>query len=350
MQNVTDRAEQWLEMKKYKVLVVGAGSAGLIHIENLIALGMEVSVFRYRDKLKKELSRQSVQKIYDSIEDALNEKHDAIVIANRTDQHIATAISGAKNGAHLFIEKPLSNKLDGIQELTKIISQRRLTVEIGCMMRFHPGIKQMKQMLSEGAIGTPYLARSCVGQFLPEWRPRQDYRESYSAKPAYGGGVLFDLIHELDYLYWLFGDVLDVSAFTDRISDLKIETEDVANILLRFKNRISAQIQLDYLSPFYRRTCEIVGSEGIITWDYMTGEVTLRHKSESELSIIRQPESFKRNTMFVDHMKHFLGVIQNGGMPAVSLENGIQVLKIALAAHRSSKDRLVVRPSDICNN
>lgn len=155
------------------------------------------------------------------------------------------------------------------------------------------------------------------------------------------------MIHELDYLYWWFGSVSDVSAFLDHVSDLEIETEDVAQVLLRFKNGLVAQVQMDYLSPFYRRTCEIVGSKGIITWDYNSGEVMLKLRGGSESRIFNQPTKFDRNTVFIDNMRHFLNRIQNEGEPAVSLEDGIEVLKVALAAHKSSKDRIAVRPSEI---
>ncbi len=334
-------------MKRPAVLVIGTGSVGCRHIENLLSLNVEVSAFRYRIDLKDELIKKYGIKLFDSLDEAIAAKHDAVVVANRPDQHISAALLGAQRGMHLFIEKPLSHTLEGVQELKEIIDSKRLIVEIGCMMRFHPNIIKIRQILSDGLIGTPYLATSCVGQFLPEWRPNQDYRYSYSAKSGYGGGVLFDLIHELDYLYWCFGPVSDVSAFLDHISDLEIETEDIAQILLRFKNGFVAQVELDYLSPFYRRTCELVGSNGIIRWDYNSGEVILKTRGKSKTKIFTQPAAFDRNVMFVDHMKHFLNIIQDGGKPAISLSDGIEVLRIALAAHKSSKDRRVVRLSEI---
>lgn len=330
-----------------KVLVIGMGSVGRRHVENLLSLGVEVYAFKYRSELSNELSKQYCINIFNSLDKALDSGQDSAVIANRTDQHVSVAIAAAKKGLHLYIEKPLSHNLEGIQELKKIVGIKNLIVEIGCMMRFHPGLKLIYRLLVEKSIGTPYFARAYVGQYLPDWRPNQDYRFSYSAKEKYGGGVLLDLIHELDYLYWWFGTISDVSAFLNHISDLEIETEDVAQILLRFNNGVVAQVQMDYLSPFYRRTCEIVGSKGIITWDYNSGEVILKHQKESESRIFKQTTTFDRNTMFINHMKHFLKRIQNGSEPAVSLEDGIEVLKVALAARKSSKYRMAVRPSEI---
>lgn len=333
--------------KKLKVLVVGAGSVGRRHIENLLSFGVEVSAFRYRSELRDELSKQYSINVFSSLEEAFNSSQDAVIIANRTDQHIPVALNAAKKGMHPFIEKPLSHNLKGINKLQEITKANNLVVEIGCMMRFHPDLKLIHQLLLEKSIGNTYFVRASVGHYLPDWRPEQDYRHSYSAKLKYGGGVLLDLIHELDYLYWLFGPVSDVSAFLDHVSDLEIETEDIAQILLRFENGIVAQVQMDYLSPFYRRTCEIIGSKGIITWDYNSGEAKLRIRGESGPRVFNRSALFERNAMFIDHMKHFLSIIQDGGKPAVSLEEGINVLKIAIAAHKSSKERIAVRPSEI---
>ena len=335
--------------KDLKVIVVGTGSIGTRHIKNLLALETSVSAYSYRAERAETLSKKYGIRVFPSIESAFDSKPDAVIISNRPDQHMETAVAAAERGIHVYIEKPLSNSMKGIDELRRLTESKSLVIEVGCMMRFHPGLRAIKKLLERNAIGNPYFARVSVGQYLPDWRPEQDYHQSYSAKSDYGGGVLFDLIHELDYLYWWFGPFSDVSAFLDHVSDLEIETEDVAQILLRFGNGLVAQVEMDYFSPFYRRDCEVVGSKGIISWDYNSGKVTLKIKGASEARVFDQPASFERNTMFVDHMKHFLNRIKNGGNPAVDLEDGINVLKVALAARKASENRRAVRPSEIKN-
>lgn len=330
-----------------KVLVVGTGSIGTRHIENLLALKASVSAYSYREERTGALFKKYGIRVFPSLDSAFDSEPEAIIISTRTDQHMEVAIRAAERGIHLYIEKPLSNSMDGIDELKRLSESKSLVVEIGCMMRFHPGLRAIKELLERGEIGKPYFTRVCVGQYLPDWRPEQDYHQSYSAKSNYGGGVLFDLIHELDYLCWWFGPVSDVAAFLDHVSDLEIETEDIAQILLRFGNGLVAQVEMDYLRPFYRRDCEVVGSEGVISWDYNSGKVTMKIKGASEAKVFDQPASFERNAMFVDHMKHFLNRIKKGDNPAVDLEEGINVLKVALAAHRASEDRRAVRPSEI---
>ncbi len=329
------------------ILVVGTGSIGTRHIENLLSFNMSVSAYSYREEKGGTLSKKYGIRVFPSIESAFESEPDAVIISNRTDLHMETALAAAQRGIHIYIEKPLSNSMKGINELRRLMESKSLIIEVGCMMRFNPGLRTIHGFLERGEIGKPYFARVCIGQYLPDWRPEQDYNQSYSAKSDYGGGVLFDLIHELDYLYWWFGPVSDVSAFLDRVSELEIETEDVAQILLRFGSGVVAQVEMDYLSPFFRRNCEVVGSKGIIFWNDNFGEVTLKIKGTSEARVFNQPVSFRRNTMFVDLMKHFLNRIKKGGDPAVGLEDGINVLKVALAAHRASETRRAVRPSEV---
>lgn len=329
------------------ILVVGTGSIGTRHIKNLLSLKIPVSAYSYRAERVGPLSKKYGIRVFPSIDSAFDSEPDAVIISNRTDQHMETALAAAERDIHIYIEKPLSNSMKGIDELRRLMESKSLIIEVGCMMRFNPGLRTIQELLERGEIGKLYFARVCVGQYLPDWRPEQDYNQSYSAKSDYGGGVLFDLIHELDYLYWWFGPVSDVSAFLDHVSELEIETEDVAQVLLRFGNGLVAQVEMDYLSPFFRRNCEVVGSKGIISWNNNSGKVTLKIKGTSEARVFDQPVSFERNTMFVDHMIHFLNRIKKGGDPAVGLEDGINVLKVALAAHRASETRRAVRPSEV---
>lgn len=324
-------------MRRLRVLVVGAGSIGARHIRNLLALGVEVMVYRYRRHLLDEWSHEDGVTACSSLEEALDGRPDAVVVCNRTDQHMAIAVEAARRGCHLYIEKPLSHTLDRVDELARLVREQSLVVEVGCMLRFHPNLIALKALLAEGAVGTPYYARAFMGQYLPEWRPSQDYRDSYSAKQEQGGGVVFDLIHEIDYLTWLFGAVSEVSAFVAHLSDLQTDTEDVAEILLRFESGVLAQLHLDCLRPVAGRGCEIVGSGGLVSWDYIAGTVGHQRRGAAEPHVSRVPDGFERNAMFVDAMRHFVDRVRDGGDAAVSLEDGVNDLVIALAIHESAR-------------
>jgi predicted dehydrogenase len=331
------------------VLVVGAGSVGSRHVRNLLALGAPVSVYRYRQDLNKELAGLGHEvRVFDSLEAALESRPEAVVIANRTDQHVAVALEAAARGFHLFIEKPLGLSLQGLARLSELVRERGLVVEVGCMMRLHPNLAAMARWLGEGRIGRPYFARAVVGQYLPDWRPTADYRQSYSARRDQGGGVLLDLIHELDLLGWWFGPVREVAAMLGGGGHLDISSEAIAQINLRFDSDVLAQVHMDYLRPGYHRSIEIVGEKGQLSWDSLTGVVTVLAHGEGAAVADVLPSTFERNDMFVAHMRHFLERVRGGGQaPVVSLEDGIATLRVALAAHQSSSSRLFVRPAEV---
>lgn len=334
------------------VLVVGTGSIGKRHIANLLALGARVSAFSYRAAAGTESSTSvfddtRVQRAPD-LAQALISDVDAVVVANRTDLHLTVALQAARSGKHLFLEKPLAASLAGVADLQREVAQRGLVVEAGFMLRCHPNVRWIQAYLASGALGELFHARAAVGQWLPDWRPGTDHRQGYGAFRAHGGGVVFDLIHELDLMHGLLGPVADVSAMTRVVQSLEIETEAVAQIGLRMDSGVLAQVHLDYVRPGYGRDMEIVGREGVLVWDYPAGTVSLARAGAAPEIVHRVPTGFERNTMFREHMAHFLHRIETPMLPAISsLTDAEAVLRLALAAHQSSAERRHVRPTEI---
>lgn len=130
-----------------------------------------------------------------------------------------------------------------------------------------------------------------------------------------------DLIHEIDYIMWFFGEVEKVNSNICKLSNLDIETEDYAEIFLEFKNDVAAEIHLDYLNRFPNRECEIVGEFGTISWDYNKGLLELLDaknniKREFEL------ENFERDDMYLDMMRHFINCIEGKEEPLITIYDG----------------------------
>lgn len=272
---------------------------------------------------------------------------DAVVVANGTNQHLEVALEAARQGKHLFIEKPLSHSPAGLDSLLSAVDARTCVVEAGFMLRFHPNLRWIRQTIESGELGELMHLRASVGQWLPDWRPGTDHRHAYSARRASGGGVIFDLIHELDIAHWLAGPIVDVTAMTRRVDCLEIETEAVAQIGLGMASGALAQVHLDYVRPGYGRDMEIVCRHGVLHWDYVQGTVSLeRARSQPEI-VHRVPEGFERNTMFRDHMTHFLRRIGGSGADAASpLRDAVHVLRAALASHQSASERRHVAISE----
>jgi predicted dehydrogenase len=336
-----------MQGRKLNVLVVGGGSVGKRHVRNLLALGARVAVFRYRGSVNDELQSCNEIEFVPSLDLALKDIYDGVVIANQTSLHIDVALAAARAGKHLFIEKPLSVSLQGVGELADLVSAAGLVVEAGFVLRRHPSLRYLKTRLDAGCIGVPLFARAMVGQYLPDWRPDTDYRQSYSARRDAGGGVIFDLVHELDLILWLLGEVEEVATMTAQNAELAIETEAVAQIGMRLKSSALAQIHLDYLRPGYARTLEIIGSAGSLAWDYVEGVVKQTGRTGGQ-EVVHSAIGFDRNEMFLDYMRCFL--LRIAGQPCgevASLEDGVRALKLALACHKSAQERQFVRLDQI---
>ncbi|NCC03111.1 MAG: Gfo/Idh/MocA family oxidoreductase [Proteobacteria bacterium] len=330
-----------------KALVIGTGSIGRRHIANLLKLGVEVSAFSYRDTDLPPIPNGSVVRV-SSWQEAIKEDFDFVVVANSTDNHMDVALRAARAGRNLFLEKPVGISLAGVEELTELIHNKGLIVEVGYMMRSHPNLVWMREQLAANVIGDILYVRASVGQWLPDWRPGTDYRTGYGAFRAKGGGVVFDLIHEIDLVCWLFGSVADVTAMLRHAPQLEIETESVAQIGLTMDTGILAQIHLDYVRPLYGRSLEIVGEKGVLSWDYTQGTVQIDRAAAPRETVHKLPEGFERNIMFLTHMKHLLKRIETPAIPSVaSYQDGVDSLRVALAAHRAARERRHIRPLEI---
>lgn len=188
----------------------------------------------------------------------------------------------------------------------------------------------------EGAIGEVISARVNWGEYLPDWHPWEDYRISYSARGDLGGGVLLTLCHPFDYLRWLIGEVEAVTAETRASGVLEIEVEDVAEVILNFRNGVMGHVHLDYLTRPSQHWLEVIGSEGVLRWDNADGAVRHWSNASQSWSSIEAPKGFERNTMFLEEMRHFLQVIEGKAKPVCGFEDGMRALEIVLAAYRSA--------------
>ena len=326
------------------ILVTGCGSIGQRHIRNLKALNAGAIIAHDpRPERRQEVEQKYGAKTYDDLDEALEQKPDVAFVCTPTTVHIAPALSAAQAGCHLFIEKPLSHSLDGVDDLIGVVTRKELVTLVGCNLRFHPGIAKMKELLEKEAIGRVLCVRVQAGQYLPDWHPWEDYRQGYSANKALGGGVILDGIHEIDYVTWFLGEVSQVFCFSGKLSSLDIDTEDTAEILLLFVDASIAEIHLDYVQRSYSRSCQIIGEEGTILWDFTEAQVMLHTAASGRWQLFPQKPDYDINAMYVDETKHFLACIQGKATPAQDIKSARRVLEIALAAKGSTETGKVMK-------
>jgi predicted dehydrogenase len=340
-----------------RFLIVGLGSIGRRHLRNLLELGeRDVVLLRtFRSTLPDD--DLIVFPTETKLDDALAHHPDAVIIANPTSLHLSIAIPAALAGCHLFLEKPISHSMQGVDELQRAVQQGGGQVLTAFQFRFHPGLRTAVRLLAEGAIGRPLSVHAHWGEYLPGWHPWEDYRRSYSARSDLGGGVIFTLCHPLDYLRWMLGDVESLWAFAAHLGDLELDVEDTAEIGLRFKNGVLGSVHLDYNQrPESAHWLELIGTRGTLRWDNQDGSVELRHIGQAvslpashrdiaSEAILRYepPAGFERNDLFLDEMRHFVQVARGEAQPVCTLQDGLRTLELALAAHRSAEQAEVIR-------
>ncbi len=330
-----------------RFLISGLGSAGRRHLRNLTALGQNDIVLHRTGRATlpdEDLAGFPVER---DLRAALESgTPDAVIVANPTALHLEVAIPAAHAGCHLLIEKPLSHSLERIDALQEALSFGGGSVLIGFQFRFHPGLERIAALLSGGELGRPLSVKVHWGEYLPDWHPWEDYRASYSARADLGGGVVRTLSHPFDYLRWLFGEAASVQAEIGQLSDLELEVEDTADILLRFESGVVAALHLNYTQRPKRHTLEIVASEGTIRWDAAEGAVRWRRTEQDGWTREPPPAGFERNTLFLEEMRHFLDVIRGAAAPRCSLYDGVRNLELIEAVYRAASEgrRLEIHP------
>ena len=325
---------------KMRFLICGLGSIGQRHLQNLLSLGEDDIVLYRTGKAtlaSKEFARFPVEDDLSRVVETW--KPQAAIISNPTSLHMDTALPLARAGIHLLIEKPISNSRVKVLDLQETLHESGAKVLVGYQFRFHPGIRQAKKMIAEGAIGKIDSVHVYWGEYLPDWHPWEDYQLAYSARRDLGGGVVLTLSHPIDYLRWIFGEVDALTAEIGNRSTLAIDVEESADFELAFNSGVKASVHLDYLQNPKRHWMDIKGEHGTLHWDYADADVRWSTSSTQDERRTAGTLAFQRNEMFLQEMAHFIDLIRDDGNPICTVEDGLRTLEVALAVHQSARER-----------
>lgn len=320
-----------------RFLICGLGSIGRRHLRNLRLLGEQDIVLLRTGRSTLPDDDLASLPVVDSMDQALDRHSlDAAIIANPTAMHVDLSIEAAKAGLHLLIEKPVSHELHGLDELEEMVRSSQVRTLIGYQYRYHPGLRQIKDEIVNGSIGKPLAAHAHYGEYLPDWHPWEDYRQSYAARADMGGGVVLTLSHPLHYLSWLFGDVSVVGATMCNSGALEVEVDDTAAVTLTFANGMVGSVHLNYIQRPRRHDLEIIGSKGTLRWTESEPAVQRWSQDTERWEHAAVANADDRNWMFIEEMKHFIELTHGHVDSRCPLECGIKVLKVALAAKESA--------------
>jgi predicted dehydrogenase len=317
-------------------LVAGSGSIGRRHFDNLRRLG-ERGVTLYRTG-----RRAPGAPVVEAPEEfdlarALAARPRAVLVCNPSALHLETTLAAVRAGAHVLVEKPLSHRLDGVEDLATEVGRRRLVALVGFQYRFHPGLRRVKEWLEDGAIGQVVSARVHWGEDLASWHPGEDWRAGYAARADLGGGVVRTLCHPFDYLRWLLGEVESVFAQVSHRA-LGLDVEDAAQVSLRLASGALATVALDYVQRPRAHGLEVVGTRGRVLWADEDGSAHLHDSRRDRVTPFFPAPGFARNSMFLDEMRHFLACVEGRDTPQCTLEDGTAALEIAVGALRSAAE------------
>ena len=322
-----------------RLLIVGYGSIGQRHLRIARGLlpGADIRVLRHQ---KCESIPEYADGCMSSLDEALAFAPQAAVIASPSSFHIQTAQPLAEAGVHLLVEKPLAASFDGVAPLLASCAAHGNVLMTAYNLRFLASLQAYRDKILSGVIGKALSVRCEIGQYLPSWRAGTDYRQGVSASRALGGGALLELSHEIDYLRWIFGEVAWVQASLSKQSNLEIDVEDTAHLILGFEAdaegcKLIANLNMDLVRQDTTRQCLAIGEHGSLRWNGFTGIVEFFPAGgtawEQVFECAPQPDE-----SYSAEWQHFLDCIRDGVTPLVSGQDGLAALNIIEAARRSA--------------
>lgn len=284
-----------------KVCFFGLGSIGKRHLRNLkivadeMEINLEVDAYRSsRRVLDDEVIDIVDRQIYCMEE--LSSCYDIVFVTNPTALHYNTLRQCKGISKFYFVEKPL---FESSSYAVNDVYDKKAKYYIAAPLRFNPVVNFLANEFKTEI----FSLRIICSSYLPEWREQQDYRDSYSAKKELGGGVSLDLIHEWDYLHFLFGIPKDIKLFREKCSNLQISSEDIAVYIAKYKDFL-VELHLDYFGRFPQRVIEIFTKEDVIRCDLIKRRIDYL-KTGTKRQLDTQAD------IYVSEMRYFLQSILN---------------------------------------
>jgi predicted dehydrogenase len=317
-----------------RFLILGGGSIGKRHIKNLQLLGYSDIFCLKRKKDQDFENRMGVQTIT-SISELGSLKVDAVFVCTPTSLHLSGMEIAQKLDAAIFMEKPLVPTKENLQNAKKNLLEHNKVFFIGFMIRYHPLVKKIKEIIDSNILGNVYCARLEFGSYLPFWHPWEDHKTGYAALKNLGGGVINTITHELDLIQYFFGIPQSVICDSKNLKKLGIEVEEIAEAIFGFDDKM-VTLHLDYLQKEYDRRIKILCDEGKIIWNWHDNKVVVKKYKENEVEY-PAPNEFDVNQLYIDELKDFIDIIQNQDLEhPLNLNHAISNTELFLDMHTSA--------------
>lgn len=316
-----------MQITDLKLLIAGCGSIGKRHAQVLWEMGVHnltaCDPFESaRNGMKEVLPDITVT---DDYEEALRTgQFDAVFILTPTAMHLDMATKALNAGCHVFLEKPLANTQAGVDDLKALAQKVNRKVMIGFCFRYHEALCKAKAMVEEGLIGRLVNIRAFVGEPFYEIQP--NYKNMYYSK--YSG--CFELVHDLDIAIWFAGqDIEKVSAVYGSFSDMGMDSPDSVEMLLQFKDRMAANVHLDFYQQPRRRQLEVMGVNGTILVEFASWDkATISWYNTETRKWHTQDYPTRRNDMFRDEDMEFLQAVIGEKEITCTVDEALKSLRV----------------------
>lgn len=316
-----------------KIAVLGTGSAGCRHLKAIGSItGMEPVAVPVRASRLTELEADGFATA--PCLKAAASKTRIAIIATDTSRHAADALCALSQGFDVLVEKPMAIDAAQAHRICQQTARLDRRVFVGCVLRFSQALETFRELLP--AVGQLHSVRIECQSYLPDWRPQRPYQQSYSARSG-EGGVLLDLIHEIDYAGWIFGWPAALQGSLKNLGRLGIDGDEVAELTWETATGGIVTINLDYLSRPPRRRMKAFGELGTICWDGITGTVQLML---AETPIQESRSSQTLDEMFAAQIGALVDSLSEEHDPRLATgADGVKALAVCDAARLSSASR-----------
>jgi len=299
-----------LKKQNIKIAIIGYGSIGTLHANILKSFDCVQSILIITSRKIKNTGKLKFKKDINLIK---NYDPDYVIISSLNSKHYMhfKFVEKYFKNKFVLIEKPVFNKK---QKIDKRLKNKYF---INYNLRELNLMKYLKKFISKNSY---FEININCSSFLPEWRKNVEYSKSSSSKKHYGGGVLNDLSHEIDYILWLFGNFKIGFSYLGKISNLKINTNDILYSVL-FIKKTMIRLKLDYFSRIPERIININSNKFQLKADLIQNSITIK-RSKNKIKYIKFDDNIK-GTYSLVHNK----ILNNKFKNLCSLNQGIKVVE-----------------------
>ena len=315
----------------HKVLVVGAGSIGERHLRCFQATGRAtVNLVEINDSLRRIVAeRYDIREASGDLDTALASRPDAAVIATPAPLHVSLATRLAEAGIHVLIEKPLSTNLEGIDRLRQVVRERAVTAAVGYVYRCHPSLVALRKAVLGAQFGRPVELVAVCGQHFPTYRP--GYRDIYYRDRTTGGGAIQDaLTHIVNAGEWLLGPVDRLVTDAAHLVLDGVAVEDTVHLLTRHGAALASYSLNQHQAP-NEMTLTVICEKGTARCEFHEHRWRWLVEPGGTWQDERIPP-LERDALFITQANAFLDAVEGRAAPLCTLEEGLQTLRVNLAA------------------